>query len=98
MTSEEGSGTPPQSSEVEKLRDEFAEQFNTMKTAFESQIAELKKTNEAITAHNKELERALIRSAVNDPAPPSPEAKVKTEAEIYQEKVEALAKRAIERM
>lgn len=63
----------PEKSEVEKLRDEFAAQFAEMKTAFESQISELKKSNDDLTSHNKELERALIRSASSDPpAPPQP--------------------------
>lgn len=97
MPTDDASGTPPQPSEVEKLRDEFAEQFATMKAAFENEIAELKKTNQAITAHNQELERALIRSAVND-APPSEKPKEKTEAELYDEKIQALAKKAIERL
>lgn len=67
----------PEKSEVEKLRDEFAEQFSTMKTAFESQIAELSKSNEELRNHNSELQRALIRNATSEPAPaprePTPE-------------------------
>ena len=68
---------PVEKTEVEKLRDEFAEQFSTMKTAFESQIAELSKSNEELRNHNSELQRALIRNATSEPAPaprePTPE-------------------------
>lgn len=91
----ETTGTPQQKSEVEKLRDEFTEQFSTTKAAFEKEIAELKASNAALSAHNKELERALIRTTVTDP--PAPQPTEKTEKEKYEEYINALAKKAIER-
>ena len=92
-----GSGAPaPEKSEIERLRDEFTEQFSAMKTSFQGQVDELSAQNEALKKHNQELERALLRSAVSpEPAPPSPE---KTEEEKYKEEVELRSKRTLELM
>lgn len=92
------SADPKQKSEVERLRDEFAEQFGTLKTSFEGQVAELTKQNEDLKKHNQELERALLRSAVTEkqstPEPP----KEKTPEELYKEQVDVLSKKTLEIM
>ena len=92
------SADPKEKSEVERLRDEFAEQFGTLKTSFEGQVAELTKQNEDLKKHNQELERALLRSAVTE-KPPTPEPpKEKTPEELYKEQVDALSKKTLEIM
>lgn len=90
---EDPQNAPSEKTEVEKLRDEFAEQFSTMKTAFESQIAELSKSNEELRAHNSDLQRALIRNATSEPAP---QPKEPTPEEMQQKMVEERVRRAKE--
>lgn len=82
----------PGKSEVERLRDEFAEQFATMKAAYEGKISELTSSLDDLRNHNTELERALLRSATVTPAePPAPP---KSEQELYDERVAAIARKA----
>ena len=80
-------------SEIEKLRNEFQEQFNTMRTTF---AAEQEKSNAEIsrlTKENEELHRALVRSAL---LPKTEEAPVqKTEEELHAEWVKKYAEKAI---
>lgn len=80
-------------SEIEKLRNEFQEQFAAMKTSF---AAEQEKSNAEIsrlTKENEELHRALVRSAL---LPKTEEAPVqKTEEELRAEFVKKYAEKAI---
>jgi len=92
------SADPKQKSEVERLRDEFAEQFGTLKSSFEGQVAELTKQNEDLKKHNQDLERALLRSAVTEKQPNPEPPKEKTPEELYQEEVQALSKKTLEIM
>ena len=85
--------TPTEVNPIEQLRNEFAEQFNSLKTSFESSIKEKDDLIEQLQSHNKELERALIRSAVHDP--PAPQ---KSEQDIYNDKVKALADKTLSYM
>lgn len=72
MTDEPPTPTPtPEDSAVAKLRDEMAAQFQSLKSSFETQLADLKAQNDTLQAENKELNRALVRSAVSDPPAPA---------------------------
>ena len=77
---------------AESPRDEFMQQFAALRESFESQLKELKDQNAELKSQNTELSRALVRSATV----PQPEPVVeKTEQEIYQEKIDALAKKTL---
>ena len=80
-------------SEVERLRDEFSDQFNTLKTSYEKTAAEQKELIESLKKENEDLHRALIRSVTMDPQPAQ---KQKTEEELYQERISELAKKSLE--
>ena len=91
-TSEQSKENPPSEDAISKLRDEFQQQFSTMKESFE---AENKKNLDLITKltkENEDLHRALVRSAQLPPEQKQPE---KTEEEIYQEKIAEYAKKSI---
>ena len=93
MTEEEKPQETEQVSEIEKLRNEFQEQFSTLKTSFETELNKHKEENEALRKENESLHRALVRSAQ---LPPEKAPVQKTEEEIYQEKVAAIAAKALE--
>ena len=80
-------------SEIEKLRDEFTEQFATLKTSYEKTAAEQKETIEKLTKENQDLQRALIRSVTIDPQPAVHEP---TEEELYQKRVQEYSKKSLE--
>lgn len=80
-------------SEIEKLRDEFTEQFATLKTSYEKTAAEQKETIEKLTKENQDLQRALIRSVTIDPQPASHEP---TEEELYQKRIQEYSKKSLE--
>lgn len=80
-------------SEIEKLRDEFTEQFATLKTSYEKTAAEQKETIEKLTKENQDLQRALIRSVTIDPQPASKEP---TAEELYQKQIDELSKKSLE--
>lgn len=82
-------------SEIEKLRDEFTEQFTTLKTSYEKTAAEQKETIEKLTKENQDLQRALIRSVTIDPQPASKEPTVE---ELYQKRIDDLSKKSLEIM
>ena len=91
-TPEQSKETPPSDDAISKLRDEFQQQFSTMKESFE---AENKKNLDLITKltkENEDLHRALVRSAQLPPEQKQPE---KTEQEIYQEKIAEYSKKSI---
>ena len=91
-TPEQSKETPPSDDAISKLRDEFQQQFSTMKESFE---AENKKNLDLITkltTENEDLHRALVRSAQLPPEQKQPE---KTEQEIYQEKIAEYSKKSI---
>lgn len=89
-----GSEKASEKSEVERLRDEFSDQFATLKNSYEKTAAEQKELIETLKKENEDLHRALIRSVTLDPqlAP----AKEKTEEELHQEYIAKLAKRSLE--
>ena len=91
-TPDQSKEIPPSDDAITKLRDEFQQQFSTMKESFE---AENKKNLDLITKltkENEDLHRALVRSAQLPPEQKQPE---KTEAEIYQEKIAEYSKKSI---
>lgn len=91
-TPDQSKETPPSDDAISKLRDEFQQQFSTMKESFE---AENKKNLDLITKltkENEDLHRALVRSAQ---LPQEQPAKEKTEEEIYQEKIAEYSKKSI---
>ena len=79
---------------IAQIRDEMSAQFATMKEAFESQLAELRASNEQLKRDNDGLKAALVRSALTDP--PREEPKERTEAEIYQDNLQHAIKRSKE--
>ena len=81
-----------QPSEIEKLRNEFQEQFATLKTSFESELKKSTEENAALRKENEELHRALVRSAQ---LPPQQVPVQKTEQEIYSERINALAAKSL---
>ncbi len=87
------SDEPEQVNPIEQLRNEFAEQFATLKESFEQSSKQKDEEIAQLKSHNKELERALIRSAVHDP--PAPQ---KTEQDIYNDKVKELADKTLSYM
>jgi len=84
--------TSEQPSEIEKLRNEFQEQFATLKTSFESELKKSTEENAALRKENEELHRALVRSAQ---LPPQQVPVQKTEQEIYSERINALAAKSL---
>ena len=87
------SDEPEQVNTIEQLRNEFAEQFAALKESFEQSSQQKDEEIAQLKSHNKELERALIRSAVHDP--PAPQ---KTEQDIYSDKVKELANKTLSYM
>ena len=89
---EQPTETPEQPSEIEKLRNEFQEQFATLKTSFESELKKSSEENAALRKENEELHRALVRSAQ---LPPQQAPVQKTEQEIYADRINALAAKSL---
>ena len=89
---EQSTETSEQPSEIEKLRNEFQEQFATLKTSFESELKKSSEENAALRKENEELHRALVRSAQ---LPPQQTPVQKTEHEIYAERINALAAKSL---
>ena len=88
--------TPVESDEIADpivaLRDEMNAQFNEMKESFKAEMSEKDELISQLKEQNTGLQRALVRSAVVDP--PKQEV-VKTEEELYQDKIDALAKKTL---
>ena len=80
-------------SEIEKLRNEFQEQFNTLKTSFAAEQEKSAAEISRLQKENEDLHRALIRSAQ---LPPEQTPVQKTEQEIYAENVAKWAKKSLE--
>ena len=98
MTNSQNEGQPgpaPAENPVASLRDEFRKEFDTLKASFEEELKTLKTENESLKSQNTDLQRALIRSAT---VPESPTPAPKTEEQLYAEKIDALAKKTLERM
>ena len=93
--SDEPNSPETQVDPIQSLRDEFAEQFATLKQSFESQLSERDETITKLKEENDSLHRALVRSAMTTPATPAP---VKTEQDIYNERVQALAEKTLNLM
>ena len=81
-----------QPSEIEKLRNEFQEQFATLKTTFETELKKSKEENDRLAKENEDLHRALVRSAQ---LPPTQAPVQKTEEELYAEKIRKYAEKSI---
>ena len=75
--------------------DEFRKEFDTLKASFEAELKALKTENESLKSQNTDLQRALIRSAT---VPENPAPAPKTEEQLYAEKIDALAKKTLQRM
>lgn len=98
MTNSPNEGQPepvPTENPVASLRDEFRKEFDTLKASFEAELKILKTENESLKSQNTDLQRALIRSAT---VPENPAPAPKTEEQLYAEKIDALAKKTLERM
>ena len=95
MTDEEPKAAESQEqvSEIEKLRNEFQEQFSTLKSSFETEINKSKEENAALRKENEDLHRALVRSAQ---LPPQQTPVQKTEEELYAEKIKQYAAKSLE--
>ena len=52
-----------EASPIEKLRNEFQEQFNTLQSSFSAELEKNKAEIERLQKENTDLNRALIRSA-----------------------------------
>lgn len=90
MSDEPVSDTPVDP--IQSLRDEFAEQFSTLKQSFESQLSERDDTITKLKEENDSLHRALIRSAMTTPVAP---VQPKTEQELYNERIQELAEKTL---
>lgn len=80
-----------------RFRDEMAQQFADLKAETQAKIDELTKENEKLVDENKQLNRALVRSAVvPNPAPPedplSPEEKAEQE---YRQEVKNIFEKSL---
>lgn len=98
MTNPQNEGQPepvPAENPVASLRDEFRKEFDTLKSSFEAELKALKTENESLKSQNTDLQRALIRSAT---VPENPAPAPKTEEQLYAERIDALAKKTLERM
>ena len=98
MTNSQNEGQPepaPAENPVASLRDEFRKEFDTLKATFEAELKALKTENESLKSQNTDLQRALIRSAT---VPENPAPAPKTEEQLYAERIDALAKKTLERM
>lgn len=80
---------------ISELRDEMQAEFTKLKEAFKTEIAEKDATISELEKTNRDLQRAVVRSAVTEP--PKAE-QPKTEEQIYNERIEQLAKRTIAKM
>lgn len=87
--------TDPQPTEVEKLRDEFKQQFDALKESLQAENEQLKSKNEELIKHNQDLQRALIRSTTT---PATEEPQPKSEDQIYEERISAIADRVLEQI
>lgn len=87
---------PVQDDALSKFRDEMAQQFADLKAETQAKIDELTKENEKLIDENKQLNRALVRSAVApapNPEPPiSPEEKA---AQEYEDRIQAIYQKSI---
>ena len=98
MTNSQNEGQPepaPAENPVASLRDEFRKEFDTLKSSLKTELKALKTENESLKSQNNDLQRALIRSAT---VPETPAPAPKTEEQLYAEKIDALAKKTLERM
>lgn len=88
--------TDPQPTEVEKLRDEFKQQFDALKESLQAENEQLKSKNEELIKHNQDLQRALIRSTTT----PATEEELahKSEDQIYEERISVIADRVLEQI
>ena len=95
MTEEQPDQSPEtqEVSPIEKLRNEFQEQFNTLQSSFAAELEKNKAEIERLQKENTDLNRALIRSAQ---LPPQSAPVQKTEQEIYQENVAKWAAKSLE--
>lgn len=84
-------GTPDP---IQRLRDEMAEQFAALKQSFESQLSERDSQITKLKEENDSLHRALVRSAMTTPPTEVP----KTEEQLYDEQVQELADRTLQKM
>lgn len=81
---------------LSKFRDEMAQQFADLKAETQARIDELTKENEKLIDENKQLNRALVRSAVA-PAP-TPEPRMSPEekaAQEYEDRIQAIYQKSI---
>ena len=93
MSEEAGDNKPP--SGMEEILAELEKQkaaMEELKKGFDSTIEQMKKENEELKQTNIGLQRALIKNATGDPAPPE-----KTQEELEEEKRAAFIKEKIKK-
>lgn len=92
---EEISPQPTESELLTALRDEMQTQYNTLKEAMESALKERDDTIATLRQEKQSLQNALV---VSSTTPKAEEPPVKTEEELYEEKVIALSQRTLASM
>lgn len=87
--------TPETTESIATLRDEMNAQYAALKESFESALKEKDTELLQLREENKELHRAIVRSAFSD-TPTAP--KEKTPEEQYAEQITSLAKKTLQYM
>ena len=97
MTTEEEQKTPPGVDEILAELEKQKQAMEELRKGFDSTIENLKKENEELKQTNIGLQRALIKNATGDPAPPE-----KTPEELEEEKraafIEATVKKTLQNL
>ena len=99
MTTEEDQNkkSPPGADEILAELEKQKQAMEELKKGFDSTIENLKKENEELKQTNVGLQRALIKNATGDPAPPE-----KTQEQLEQEKraafIEATVKKTLQNL
>ena len=84
----------PDVNPYEQLKQEMQAQYNELKSAFENSTKEKDEIIAQLQESNRDLQRALLRSAFTEG--PSQSAPVKTPEQEYEEKIKALYERSKE--
>lgn len=81
---------------IENLRNEMQQQFQQMKTSFESMMKEKDEHISKLESENTDLQRALVRSAFTES--PKEEAPLKSDEELYDEEIQKIYNKSKEYM
>lgn len=87
---------PVQDDALAKFRDEMAQQFADLKAESQKTIDDLKAENAKLTEENKQLNRALVRSAVVPMPNPEPQLSPEEKAEQdYRKEVQTIFEKSL---